>query len=178
MWEIVNVFFFSAGDLVYLFVCLPSYSSCQIKVFQSKEIGGRRFRVPFYKQWAASCQKKILQKNTSLAHAESIPFCGGRKILFFFFPYSRTLSQSALLKAAVIATSNRDVGLKSPSPITSPWAAPTCPGSPFGKARWEHPARHVLSHKAPGDLQRCRCVCWCVRSVLEAMLSESWYWVH
>lgn len=80
------MFFFSAGDLVYLFVCLPSYSSCQIKVFQSKEIGGRRFRVPFYKQWAASCQKKILQKNTSLAHAESIPFCGGRKILFFFFP--------------------------------------------------------------------------------------------
>lgn len=177
MWEIVNGFF-SAGDLVYLFVCLPSYSSCQIKVFQSKEIGGRRFRVPFYKQWAASCQKKNPPKKHKSGTCWIHSFLWRKKNIIFFFPYSRTLSQSALLKAAVIATSNRDVGLKSPSPITSPWAAPTCPGSPFGKARWEHPARHVLSHKAPGDLQRCRCVCWCVRSVLEAMLSESWYWVH
>jgi len=64
-------------------------------------------------------KKKSSKKNTSLAHAESIPFCGGRKILFFF-SHTAELFHNALLKAAVIATSNRDVGLKSPSPITSP----------------------------------------------------------
>lgn len=85
MWEIVNVFF-SAGDLVYLFVCLPSYSSCQIKVFQSEEIGGRRFRVPFYKQWAASCQKKNPPKKHQSGTRWIHSFLWRKKNIIFFFP--------------------------------------------------------------------------------------------
>jgi len=85
VWEIVNVFF-SAGDLVYLFVCLPSYSSCQIKVFQSEEIGGRRFRVPFYKQWAASCQKKNPPKKTPVWHTLNPFLSVEEEKYYFFFP--------------------------------------------------------------------------------------------
>lgn len=48
--------------------------------------------------------KKKKKEEASLAHTESIPFCAGRKITIYF-PYNWALSQSALLRARVMASS-------------------------------------------------------------------------